>query len=63
MQVIRLFGRMQSLKNIVAALTTAIAPVFNAFTILLIVAAICAFRKKVAYLCVQFRSIICKDSE
>ncbi len=40
-RVIRLFGRLKSLKNIVGALTSSILPVMNAFLILLIVASIC----------------------
>jgi hypothetical protein len=40
-RVIRLFGRLKSLKNIVGALTASILPVMNAFLILLIVASIC----------------------
>jgi hypothetical protein len=40
-RVIRLFGRLKSLKNIVGALTASILPVMNAFLILLILASIC----------------------
>jgi hypothetical protein len=40
-RVIRLFGRLKSLKNIVGALTASILPVMNAFLILLIIASIC----------------------
>ena len=41
-RVIRLFGRVGALRDIVSALTAAIMPVLNAFLILFIIAAICA---------------------
>ena len=40
--MIRLFGRLGSLRDIVEALTGAVGPVLNAFLIMLIVCAICA---------------------
>ena len=40
-RVVRLFGRMGALRDIVAALTAALAPVLNAFFILLIICSIC----------------------
>jgi hypothetical protein len=39
--VIRLFGRITALKNILSALTASIVPVLNAFLIMLVIAAIC----------------------
>jgi hypothetical protein len=39
--VIRLFGRITALKNILTALTASIVPVLNAFLIMLVIAAIC----------------------
>jgi hypothetical protein len=39
--VIRLFGRIKALKNILTALTASIVPVLNAFLIMLVIAAIC----------------------
>jgi hypothetical protein len=40
-RVIRLFGRIKALKNILTALTASIVPVINAFLIMLVIAAIC----------------------
>ena len=40
-RIIRLFGRIKTLRNIVTALTTSILPVLNAFVILLVIASIC----------------------
>jgi hypothetical protein len=40
-RVIRLFGRLGSLRDIIAALTAAVVPVLNAFLIMFIVGAIC----------------------
>jgi voltage-gated sodium channel len=40
-RVVRLFGRMSALRNIIAALTAAIVPVLNAFLVMLIVSSIC----------------------
>ena len=40
-RVVRLFGRMGALRDIVSALTAAISPVLNAFLIMLIVGSIC----------------------
>ncbi len=40
-RVIRLFGRLGSLRDIIAALTAAVGPVMNAFLIMFIVGAIC----------------------
>ena len=40
--MVRLFGRMGSLRDIVSSLTIAIGPVCNAFSIVLVVSAICA---------------------
>jgi hypothetical protein len=42
-RVIRLFGRIKALKNILTALTASIVPVLNAFLIMLVIAAICEF--------------------
>ena len=42
-RVIRLFGRMKSLKDIVGALTASILPVLNALLVLFIVTCICAY--------------------
>ena len=42
-RVLRLFGRMESLKRIIFALTEAIIPVLNSFIILFLVASICAW--------------------
>jgi hypothetical protein len=42
-RVIRLFGRIKALKNILTALTASIVPVINAFLIMLVIAAICEF--------------------
>jgi hypothetical protein len=39
--VIRLFGRIKALKNILTALTASIIPVINAFLIMLVIAAFC----------------------
>ncbi len=41
-RVVRLFGRMRALRQIILALTASLVPVTNAFFILLIVIAICA---------------------
>ena len=41
-RVLRLFGRLKSLRNIVAAITESIVPVLNAFLIIYLVASICA---------------------
>ncbi len=41
-RVVRLFGRMRALRQIILALTASLIPVTNAFFILLIVIAICA---------------------
>ena len=41
-RVLRLFGRVGALRDIVAALAAALLPVLNAFLVLLIVASICA---------------------
>ncbi len=40
-RVVRLFGRMGALRDIIASLTAAIVPVLNAFLIMLIVSSIC----------------------
>ena len=40
--MIRRFGRLGSLRDVIAALTGAVAPVLNAFLIMLIVGSICA---------------------
>ena len=40
-RVVRLFGRMGSLRDIVSSLTIAIGPVLNAFVIVFVVSAIC----------------------
>ena len=40
-RIIRMFGRIKTLRNIVTALTASILPVLNAFVILLVVASIC----------------------
>ncbi len=40
-RVIRLFGRLGSLRDIIAALTAAVGPVMNAFLIMFIIGAIC----------------------
>ena len=40
-RVIRLFGRMGTLRDIVVSMTAAILPVLNAFLVMLIVASIC----------------------
>ena len=40
-RVVRLFGRMGALRDIVSSLTAAISPVLNAFLIMLIVGSIC----------------------
>jgi hypothetical protein len=40
-RVVRLFGRMSALRNIIASLTAAIVPVLNAFLVMLIVSSIC----------------------
>jgi voltage-gated sodium channel len=45
LRVIRLFGRMGALRDIISALGTAILPVLNAFLILLIVGSICEFAR------------------
>ncbi len=42
-RVIRIFGRVKALRNIITALTTSILPVLNAFVILLVIASICRF--------------------
>ena len=42
LRVVRLFGRLGALRDIVSSLTAAIVPVLNAFLILLIVSSICA---------------------
>jgi hypothetical protein len=42
--VIRLFGRIEALKNILMALTASIVPVLNAFLIMLVIAAICELK-------------------
>ncbi len=42
-RVIRLFGRLGSLRDIIAALTAAVGPVMNAFLIMFIIGAICEF--------------------
>jgi hypothetical protein len=42
-RIIRMFGRIKTLRNIVTALTASILPVLNAFVILLVVASICGF--------------------
>jgi hypothetical protein len=39
--VIRIFGRIKSLKKIITALTASIEPVLNAFLVLLVIACIC----------------------
>jgi hypothetical protein len=40
-RVVRLFGRMAALRDIVASVTAAVVPVLNAFLVMLIVASIC----------------------
>ncbi len=40
-RVVRLFGRMGALRDIISSLTSAIVPVLNAFLIMLIVSSIC----------------------
>ena len=40
-RVLRLFGRLGSLRDIFAALTAAVVPVLNAFLIMLLVGAVC----------------------
>ncbi len=40
-RVLRLFGRLKSLRNIVAAISASIIPVLNAFVIIYLVASIC----------------------
>ena len=40
-RVVRLFGRMGALRDIVSSLTAAIVPVLNAFLIMLIVSSVC----------------------
>jgi hypothetical protein len=42
-RVIRIFGRVKALRNIITALTTSILPVLNAFVILLVIASICGW--------------------
>jgi hypothetical protein len=42
LRVVRLFGRLESSKKILAALSTSLIPMCNAFFIMLIVAMICA---------------------
>ena len=44
--MIRLFGRIKALKNIVTALITSIVPVLNAFLIMLVIASICAWHAR-----------------
>ncbi len=41
-RVLRLFGRLESLRNIVTAITASIIPVLNAFVIIYLVASICS---------------------
>ena len=41
-RIVRIFGRIKALRNIIKALTSSILPVLNAFVILLVVASICA---------------------
>jgi hypothetical protein len=48
-RVIRLFGRMKSLKDIVGALTASILPVLNALLVLFIVTCICAYSQLPTY--------------
>jgi hypothetical protein len=40
-RVLRLFGRLKTLRNIVTAITASIVPVMNAFLIIYLVASIC----------------------
>jgi hypothetical protein len=40
-RVVRLFGRIKSLKKIISALSASVVPVLNAFLVLLVVACIC----------------------
>jgi hypothetical protein len=44
LRVVRLFGRLESSKKILAALSVSLVPMCNAFFIMLIVAMICEFR-------------------
>ncbi len=44
--MVRLFGRIKALKNILTALTASIVPVINAFLIMLVIAAICELRSE-----------------
>jgi hypothetical protein len=41
-RIVRIFGRVKALRNIIAALTASMLPVLNAFVILLVIASICA---------------------
>ena len=45
-RVVRLFGRMGALRDIVSSLTAAVVPVLNAFLILLIVSSICEKQRR-----------------
>jgi hypothetical protein len=42
-RIVRIFGRIKALRNIITALTTSILPVLNAFVILLVIASICGW--------------------
>jgi hypothetical protein len=52
-RVLRLFGRMESLKRIFFALTEAIIPVLNSFIILFLVGSICASPRGPLACCAQ----------
>jgi hypothetical protein len=59
-RVVRIFGRLRSLKNIITGLAASVAPVFNAFLLMLLVVSICE----------QWRSVsrrgdlpLCRDGE
>jgi voltage-dependent calcium channel L type alpha-1D len=41
-RVIRIFGRLSALKNIIASLTASLIPVFNAFLLVILCMSICA---------------------
>ena len=43
-RVVRMFGRLRSLKNIIAGLLASVAPVSNAFLLMLLVVSICEWR-------------------
>ncbi len=57
--MIRLFGRLGSLRDIIAALTAAVGPVMNAFLIMFIVGAICACLQGTASVLQFFWGVMC----